>query len=327
MSIVFVPPVIEPQYRYVIRDEQLARVQRARDNAVTSDDIAIVSEIAGASGRETDKGQSEHTRQFRVVTTAATVGDLDVIAAPGIPRRGDVYATGDSTDLGSIVKEISAEQDSDNPRVWIVRVEYGPPANEREQDQEPNPLLRPAVLSWGFAKSSRVAWRDSKGKPVVNSAGEFFDPPVECDDSRPVLTISRNERSFNPALAISYQDSVNADSFLGFRPGVVKVAGISATNQVENNFFYWAVHYEFEFRREGWTTEILDQGRNRLVDGKLVPIYQRDKNGQPIDNLIVAVPVKLNGEGGELVNSNPEIAHYVPYFFYKSLPFSALRLP
>jgi hypothetical protein len=104
-----------------------------------------------------------------------------------------------------------------------------------------------------------------------------------------VLTIQKNRASFSQSVAIDYQDAINSDSFLGFSAGKVKVAGISATSQTENKVFFWAVTYEFHFRREGWQVETLDQGRNCLILENLVPIFQRAAHdGQPIYNMPVA---------------------------------------
>src|SRR5207245_2866104 len=83
-------------------------------------------------------------------------------------------------------------------------------------------------------KQSTV-WKDAYGKGILNSAGQYFDPPPMMDDSRPRLSIARNEPVFNPAIAINYQDAVNTDGFLGFTAGQVRVSGISASNESENN--------------------------------------------------------------------------------------------
>src|SRR5262249_46326548 len=149
----------------------------------------------------------------------------------------DTYTTSAEFDLGALCNSVTCEQNDDAPRRWVVTCEYGPPTVEQGQQQE-NPLLRPAVLTWGFTQNSRAVWKDVNGTPIQNSAGDAFDPPPEIDDSRPVLTVTRNEAGFNPAIAIQYQDAVNSDQFLGFNAGVVKINGISSTSQSENGIAF-----------------------------------------------------------------------------------------
>lgn len=291
--------------------------------------IVSVNEKAGARSRINEKGETEYTRQFHVVTSSASVGNLAVRTATGIPRRGNVYATPTEFDTTSVVKEVDAQQDEDNPRKWIVTANYGAPSGDQDQQNE-NPLLRPAVLTWGFVQAQKAMYKDLDNRPIANSAHEYFDPPPEVDDSRPVLTVSRNEPSFNPAIAIQYQDAINSDGFLGFQPGQAKVAGISATSQTENNFFFWHVTYEFHFRRDGWKLALADLGRNELVNGKRVAIPRRDEQGNKVPDTQVIDPVPLNGQGQELENPTPQSVagvNFPPFNVYKSLSFSPLGVP
>jgi len=171
--------------------------------------VIEVNEKTGAIGAENEKGDRTYTRVFHVVTNSSLDGGLTVRLALGIPRRGDFYATQTDLDEGAFCKTITAQQDSENPRVWEVRVEYGP-SEDAQQDE--NPLNRAADVSCTFAKFQRVVWQDNDGKGIFNSTGMYFDPPVEIDDSRPVITIERNEAAFDLSLASDFQDAVNGDS-------------------------------------------------------------------------------------------------------------------
>lgn len=290
--------------------------------------IHSVNETVGARGNVNEKGVNEYTRVFQVITTAPTVGAVAVRMATGIPRRYDAYATATETDNSSLATRIATQQDDENPLIWEVTVDYGSPSTDQDQSgaTEPNPVLRPAVLAWSFQKFQRAVWKDKDNKGILNSAKEFFDPPPEMDDSRPILTITRNQLTYNTAIAIDYQDAVNSDSFLGFAAGKVKVAGISAQSQVEGRYVFWSVTYEFEFRREGWKLSILDQGRNKRVGANLTPILQKDASGNAI-NVAVSDPVPLDGSGGELSNPTPSTAKFLDFDVYKTMPFAALHLP
>ncbi len=263
--------------------------------------------------REDEKGQRSYTRKFEVITSGLADA-YSVKQATGIPRRGDVLLT----DTDARVKSVAPEQNDDNPYLWIVTVEYDTTTNP---EQEENPLDRPAEVTWSFTQFQRIAEKDVNGEALLNSAGYYFDPPPEIDDSRPVLTITRNEPAFNASQAIDYQDAVNSDSFLGFEPYQAKVANITATRQFEK-VWYWKVTYEFHFRREQWTLEILDQGRWRA--GRKA-IRQKNEAGTEIPGTHVTDPVPLDGNGEPLADPTPDNAVFLPFDVYKEREFSAFN--
>ena len=282
--------------------------------------ILSVREIAGKGGGIGPSSERNYERRFRVVTDSRLTGVRDVLSAAGLPVKGDIYATADELDSGARCKSRDAAQDDDNPAVWVVTCHYD--TTTEEQDEEPT--QRRTRYRWGTAQFQRVAWKDIDGKAIVNSAGQYFDPPIEVDDSRPTLTVTRIERTYNQALAIQYQDAVNSDSFLGFAPGQVKVASIEAEDFEENGVIYWTVKYEFHFRREGWIKEPLDQGRYEKWGNFLVPIKERDEDGNELDTY-VSDPVPLDGQGKRLDNPGPDSCKYLSFKVYKSLAFRAFN--
>jgi hypothetical protein len=286
--------------------------------------MAIVSVREVASGRDgtlNNKGERSYSRAFQVITDDPLDGPLLVRTASGIPQRGSIYATATEIDPGAKVKAINPSQDADNPRVWTVKVDY----DSVTEDKPENPLDRPIEISWTAAPYERVVFNDTDGKAILNSAGDYFDPPLTIDDSRPVLTVVRNEPSYNPTLAIDYQDAVNTDSFLGFSPGQVKVAKIDATSATENDIFYWRVTYEFHFRREGWALSVLDQGRYQKLNNKPVPIPEYDESGNAVPGSHVSDPVPLDGAGQRLTNPGPDTAIFLTFKVYKERPFAAFN--
>jgi hypothetical protein len=295
--------------------------------------IVSVREIPGGKASdELEGGKRSYTRVFRVITDSGLASALAVGLAADLPQLGDPHTAQDGA-IDETVKclKVSPQQDSENPQVWTVDIEYGPPTKTDEQ-QNPNPLLRPAVISYSFAKYQRACYNDINGKAIRNAANDWFDPCPEIDDSRPVVSITRNEPIFNASLAIAYQDAVNSDAFLGAQPGQVKVSGISARNQTENNYSFWEVTYELEFRREGWQLQLLNQGRNSLwEDGSLLPIPKKGKNADGTigwqEGTQVDEPVPLGEHGLPLANPTPDTCVYLPFTVYKSLAFAPLGLP
>jgi hypothetical protein len=282
--------------------------------------ILEVDEInEGREGSENEKGQRTYVRVFGVTTSSASDGSVTVRQATGVPRVGDPYTTDTEQDLGAYVKKVTP-QVTDNAKHWHVRIEYD---SSFDPEQEENPLDRPLEIAWSFVKDKKLVDKDIDGNAILNSAWENFLEPIEVDDSRPTLTIVRNEAAFDPALAIDYQDAVNEDSFMGFEPGQAKVCGISAASRFENNVRFWEVTYEFEFRREGWILRVKDMGMTTRV-GSITrcPIYENfeDGTGNAVE---ISTPVNLDGNGQVLENPSPDTVFYLPFTVYKQRPFSA----
>lgn len=299
--------------------------------------MAIVSVRAiGRSnrGRRTSEYERSYTTAFRVITSAVTDGLQTVLLAPTIPRVGVPYQYGIELDTGALCQDLEGERDDEDPLVWYVFAHFETrfPNKQSPEDQNENPLLRPSKIKWGFAKFQRPVERalpnaanfevaPEDGKPIINSAGDPFDPPYEIEDSRPTLAITRNEALdvFQPSVAVDYQDAVNADAFFGAAPGKAKVMGISAERDWKGTYPYWIVTYDFEFRREGWQLKVLNRGYNQIdTAGALVAC--RTADGSPVSS-----PIPLNVLGRQLSPGGTLI--YLDFTVYKSLPFGALGLP
>ena len=70
---------------------------------------------------------------------------------------------------------------------WTVTAEYSSEFTLAE-----NPTNDPATITWGSEQFQRVVVVDKEGDAVVNSAGDPFDPPIMADDSRRVVTVTKN---------------------------------------------------------------------------------------------------------------------------------------
>lgn len=255
--------------------------------------ILSVREIwSGRQGGEAEKGERTYQRTFRVFTDDTLDGPIQVRTALGIPRVGDPYITATEFDAGSRCQNVEGAQ-SDDPNVWQVTATYSSKKEDPEKDKD-DPLDRAAEIEWSSEKVSRVMDRDLTGKAVVNSAGEKFDPPIEVEESLPLVTITRNEDSYNYSLGLQYQDAVNSDPFFGFDPGQAKIKEIRARSQFENDQYTWKVTYAIVFKREGWQTEVLDQGYWSVnEDGDKVLI-------KDVDNKPLSAPALLDGNGFEV---------------------------
>lgn len=259
------------------------------------------------------------TRKFQVDTDNPHTGTQAVLAAVNALVSG-IYAIGvigtdawAESDAGATIAEIKADCTSEDGCTWEVTVDYGP-ADPRIVD---NPLDAPLDVAWSFAQFERVVDVDINGAGVFNSAGDAFDPTITADDSRPVLTISRNEATFDILLAAQYKDHVNTATFFGAGPRCVKVANIQAKRDYHPACgLFWKMDYEFHFNLDTWDKKILDQGM-RFKSGSTRKVIQVD--GQP-----ASAPVPLNGSGAVKLLSDPAV--YLTFRVYPEADFSIFGL-
>lgn len=270
----------------------------------------------GRNGGTDQNFLARYVRVWLVVTDDPNDGTATVRTAPGIPSLFDFYVTPNETDFTSRVSDIRPRQDSADPRVWTVEVQY---------DGALNPFLQPPQIRWSSNRFSRIFELDIDNEPLLNSAGQFFDPPPEGDDSRPSVQITLNQVTFDPNLALLYQDAINSDALviagLAVAPFQAKL-NIESTYNQDLNYAWWATTYTVEFQRNGWQKRILDQGRYQTGSGGKLKPCVGDDGSTP-----VADPVPLNGEGAQLSDPSPATAVYMTFDIYKELPFSALGLP
>lgn len=283
--------------------------------------ITVSEKVDSPEKVETSDGSRAYIRRFFVLTNSVHDDTNVVLAASGLPLQGEGYTydldgSDPHVDLGAKVVRRQAIRHDEQPLLWLVEIEYN--SVYIEPQELDNPLLRPAVVTWRTERTTRVLVKDLDNRAVVNSTGlERFDPPIEVDDSRLVLSVTRNEAAFLPSLAYLYKDAVNADFFYGVAPGKAKIRGLGSTRTTESGMSFQVTEYEVEFSEDGFQPNPLDQGYHELDGGKLHKIL--DKDGTP-----VSAPVLLNGTGAKLAVGGTPV--FLSFKAFRSLPFSALDL-
>ena len=283
--------------------------------------VTSVKEIwSGRRGSQDIESKRDYARVFRVGTNDVKDGPLTVRLAPGLPRIKDVYLDANgAVDAGSFCNSVDAAHDQDDPNTWQVTAEYS--SDVKRLDIPENPLNKPVEVTWATAKQQRPTDEDIHGNAIVNSAGEKFDPVVEKDDSRIMITFKRNEPFFPQQIAFIFQDVVNEDVWFGAPVLTCKVESIAANLAFENGIFFWPVTYTIEFRRDGWQARLLDQGYYEKGDSQAEPKKLiLDKNGQPL-----TAPALLDGKGKKLKEGEKPV--FLSFFLYDIKPFAQLNLP
>jgi hypothetical protein len=294
--------------------------------------IESVSELfdARTGAWTTDSGRS-YNRVFRVLTNNPFDGPNVAIQACGI-NRGDQYLpTGSDlnleADTNAYAHTLTATQEDGDSLGWLVTVEYGPYSTLfAGGGPTQNPLLQPIDVKWSMRSQEIVVDIDINGNPILNTAFDPFDPPLMEDDPRPVLTVTRNESTWNQALQIQYRKAINSDPFAGYQPLMSKVLDISADSIFHQDVgWYYQATYQFEFMPptsqttgiNGYRRTVLNQGMRALsaVNGnKFHPSYK----GVPITE-----PVLLTKMG--TVINNGQSPFYLIFQTKPELPFAAFQ--
>jgi len=268
--------------------------------------VNIKEKASGDTAGTSGEGQHSATRAWTVLCDDHE-NDTSITAkqAEGIPRYQDSHPN----DPFLRVQTIRSKR-SGSSLLFEVTVTYGQLDPGEGGGDNSNPLDSGPVRRWSFASRSEPVDVTDGGKPIVNSAGESFDPPV-CEEKYDlVLTITRNQATFDEKAYEEYRGATNKEPFMGFEVGECMMANISGEEVVQGDFIYWRVTFEIHIRREataegtiigGWKRRVLDQGFRTFFenddDGK--PIYTNilDSNGQPI-----TAPALLDGDGQKLAN-------------------------
>lgn len=169
------------------------------------------------------------------------------------------------------------------------------------EEQDPNPLARPATWSFSTSGAAVPAYYYYEGnslRALVNTAKDFFEGAT-MDESEVRATIQRNLATFPLGFAAAATNCVNSDSYLGAPPYSWKCAGISAQSATEVvndvEIRYWQVSAELAYRQSGWPLQLPNVGYNYLDGGVKKRAYVIDP--QSGDQVACSSPVALTASG------------------------------
>ena len=265
---------------------------------------------AGRTANNTT-GVRSYTRVFKFKTTDKNDTAWDIGSHASSPRIGDVF-------YDAWCQSITVTNTSPFAG-WTVTAEY---SSERELVTDPT--NDPAVITINTEQFQKVAETDINGDSVCNSAGDPFDPPYMMDDSRRVISVSKN-MSGHPSWVLSYADVVNSDTFVvkgvTYAVGVGKVQRVSiGEQQTRNGVPFVVVTLEIHCQRDGWILRPLDAGFREKSGAGMINILNTIDFERP------SAPVPLNGSGLVLAQPTSATAVYGAYTIYTTAAFSALPL-
>lgn len=217
---------------------------------------------------------------------------------------------------------------TDNRKIWNVTGQYEQLSGS--VGRTANPLEEPPVVLWGTSKEEApiVSAYNEEGErkvPVVNSAGQPFDPPLTEPRNRLVATIRYNSENFNAEAANEFLEAVNdAPTIIGRVRVEERMAKIieftgepqefEGTNystitikvELNTNVTLAVVDDETVIVAQGWDREVLDQGLFELKDGALPEDPKLIVRMRTDDGEEVTEPLKLDGEGKKLDPQNAD---------------------
>lgn len=281
-------------------------------------------------GREADYGSGKDRRRRRswlVLTEYRNYDEgqllADVISSYGLPVP---YVSPHPEDPTFLCKRLRGSQDRRSPLHWIVTAEYDTaPFNDQDEETK-DPLDRRAKFSWSTTTYQKAIEKDRDGNAIINSVGDYFDPPPLKDVSRWRVSVTKNV-SVVPNSILTWPDRLNLDEFeidgIAVAIGVAKLSQISIGDvQEDQGTAYRVLSYALDFDPEDkWKGKYLNQGFYEVnADSELVRIT--DDNGRE------AVTPKLLDANGERLPTpiEPADAVFLEYDIYNTMNY-ATELP
>lgn len=295
--------------------------------------------------RDTERGgpdASRSRRTWRVRTNNRFIRE-EAIIGYGItngyfPNR--FYPHPDNAYLTA--RTLRCKQQSDSPLHWIVEVEYSSePAkeSEKEKEQQPNPLLRPTKYKWTTNRYARAVYTSKTpikyvdtdgtlvdepgGNAIVNSAGEYFDPPLEIDVSHWNIVGTKNVAAV-PTWVLSVDNPVNSSTTpimgVSFPAYTLKLQEMEISElQNEGDYQFYVFTFQIEYRKETWRLFAIDQGLRQKSGSDRVNI--KDKDGKT-----VTAPWPLDGLGIKIADPTPSNIKRLQAEVYDLMDFNTLPL-
>ena len=212
--------------------------------------MSVVSVKEVWNGRDGDhdiSGERTYSKVY-IVTTDSKYDDFATVSSSAsLPRRGDNHPS----DFDAYCQKVTGTQASFSPTVWNVTAAY---SNKREASDDPTEDA--AEYEWSTEQFQRPAFKDKDGNAIVNSAGDPYLPGLDQDDSRRVVTITKNYQNV-PSWVQDMQDAVNSSAITidGLTIGARKAKVQSVTvgkRFTRNDIEYRTVTIAIHLRRETW---------------------------------------------------------------------------
>ena len=282
----------------------------------------------GVTGSYAGVTNETESIEYLVETDNKFITRADIMAAGVLPVK---YSEHPQNSLMT-VRDVSLSQD-EGPTVWTATVQYSsaPYDKDDEEDEEyDEPTDKPARIKWTTTQFTKPIYKDINGEAIVNSAGDYFDPPIEIDASRWSIVVEKNLASI-PTWVLDYRNVINSSAFevqgLTIPRAVAKLSELAISEkQKEQDTEFYTVTFRLELAtaEEGdWGLQLLDQGLHEVE-------FSEEGGGTytkkpiTIDGEAAKQPVLLDGNGIAIINPKPTDAVFLEFDGYVDKDFSVL---
>lgn len=229
-------------------------------------------------------GFVERTYNIRwKVVADGTISPVQVLLYPGLPQEGETLdlSTQHYNNFDTTVYCARRRVTIQETKIAFVDCEY-----------LPFPSLEKTRESWNDEKIELTVWRDRDGKAVVNSAKQWFNPPITVPFPTAVGSIEKYYSPFDFSFLTPYLYGVNDSYWRSYAPGTALLGGANAEKLDFFGVTFWRVTYKIAINEVlGWKKAVLDMGRyQKGTDGGYEPIL-------PGGTEVATEPMLLNGSG------------------------------
>ncbi len=201
---------------------------------------------------------------YEVVTASETETISNVLAATGLPARGDSHAEKASAIYNG---DGSADHDGEVLTRWLVECKFTTKVQTRENGPYNAHRTKGGMRS-GFKMIP--AWYDSRGYPLVNTAGDLYEGLQRKRRLR-IVNCTHNFTAI-PNWFFEFADTVNSTAvdILGktYPPGCCMLTDIDFPDEPERDpdgQLYWPTTYRIEIDPDGYYIVLPNRGLNEYV--------------------------------------------------------------
>jgi hypothetical protein len=198
----------------------------------------------------------KYTSEYQIYTERETSPE-NVRLMSGLPQYGSVYNWYGFVDDWAFCRDIQVSRKAeikdpntaDIRTLWRVKVIHDskPTGGSNDFQGRNNPLDDPIVISGGFGVFKQEVSTDRFENPIVNAAGDPYNPSPEIDEAVDTLSMSYNTATLNLQLRAEMIGKVNANIMWGLEPRRVKLTQWNyQVLRSGPNFEY--IKHDFEFQ-------------------------------------------------------------------------------
>lgn len=232
--------------------------------------VSAVKTLTTRDGARSQQSGRTFTMRYLVETTDSHDGVQTVLTSPSVPQVGAYYVATNEVDLGARVTATRAQHVGGDPKLWHVDVTFESIQAEDPDNQDgEDPAEREPTVAYRFDKvqvplqgnyDDVASGKVSTTQGIGNSLGQPFSPPPMIDETRPVMSVQRDEYALDIATILAYNDTVNATEFAGAAANTLKLTIASVNERFENGVRVWRKVWELAYNKRTWNRFILDHG-------------------------------------------------------------------